>query len=129
MHSFIKQVRVWFFWIPRVPCGPLWFLILLSLRFLREISDFTFNSYLYLLIDYNLSIIPVLTLNHGSLITFIHGEWTMVSSLATWQSKETRLRLLRRGKKFHWSINHHFDTRTEISASGLVSLSFMKDVN
>ena len=27
-----------------------------------EISDFTFNSYLYLLIDYNLSIIPVLTL-------------------------------------------------------------------
>ncbi len=27
-----------------------------------EISDFTFNSNLYLLIDYNLSIIPVLTL-------------------------------------------------------------------
>ena len=52
------------------------------------------------------------------------------SSLATWQSKETRLRLLRRGKKFHWSINHHFDTRTEISGlftrAGLVCFDFQK---
>ena len=73
-----------------------------------EISDFTFNSYLYLLIDYNLSIIPVLTLlpwftNHFHTWRMNHG-----SSLATWQSKETRLRLLRRGKKFHWSIIQTF---------------------